>query len=73
MGKKQLTPAPIDNKNICTDFADVFHGGEYVEQVIDGRHEQLFFLMGSLFSCFIGLEKIFFTSSVCVPWMVQLL
>lgn len=52
MAKQKRTPAPIDNKNICTDFADVLHGGEYVEQVIDGRHVQLFFFEGKPFSLF---------------------
>ena len=33
MEEKNLTPAPIDNKNIVEDFTDDFHNGEFVEQV----------------------------------------
>jgi len=30
MEEKQLTPAPIDNKNVMTNFTEVFHNGDYI-------------------------------------------
>ena len=43
---KKLTKAPIDNKNVCEDFTDVFHNGDFVECVEQGVHKQLFYLDG---------------------------
>lgn len=41
---KELIKAPIDNKNIVEDFADVFHNGEFVEYAKDKFHKQLFYI-----------------------------
>ena len=63
---KKLIKAPIDNKNVCEDFTDVFHGGEFVEQTSNSLHRQLFYMGGIPFEIryFFG-ENIFRIESLC--------
>ena len=50
-------PAPIDNKNVLEDFADVFHNGDYIEQVINGVHHHLFYFEETVFELFYTFGK----------------
>ena len=54
MEGKELIPAPIDNKNVVTDFTDDFHYGEFVESAEHGVHRQAFWKCGAL--CVISYE-----------------
>ena len=40
--------APIDNKNVLEDFTEIFHNGEYIENVENHITYQIFFKCGCL-------------------------
>lgn len=48
MEEKKLIPAPIDNKNVCEDFTDVFHFGDFVEHSANRVIKQAFWEDGNL-------------------------
>ena len=48
MEEKKLMPAPIDNKNVCEDFTDVFHCNDYVEHSVNRVVKQAFWDDGNL-------------------------
>lgn len=43
-GWENLTPAPIDEKNVVSDFTEAFHNGEYMERTDGKIHFEYFIL-----------------------------